>query len=972
LLTTLFPDAWMTEPLRINLRGLIYKAPKETAASLFAPSVTALHSASYVDALWAWNRDHNRSVYVAPGLRRGPEGKKTGVAGITALWADLDAKDFLHLDGLLSPAQRVEGKRLAWTRLRARLPAPLQPSLVIDSGGGLQCWWLLREAAWVGDDYAVETLEGYLQGLAGELNGDPSVTHLAALMRLPGFANRKYPDGPIATIVEGDLTRRFNPRDFDDYRIDIPPAVPRADDTPATLLGPLTPVLATCAFLQWCKDHPADVREPLWYSMLSNLVRLEGGRAAAHAFSRSHPGYSAQETDAKLDQAFAAPGPTGCQKIQKLGFHGCPVDGHGVHAPAWLAWPEKERRARETAHAEDAAPPMTDDAPEPGSTSDPKDTAPPPTWPTPQPVTTARPSVEPFDVAALMPASFAPWVQDVAERIQCPPDFVAITVMSAAGSVIGRQVVVRPKRYDDWEVVPNLWGLAVGPPGIMKSPAIKEGLRPLRRLIAAEMARYQDAMRDARFIRMKRDAQEERRKKALKAALDQAQGDEQTPEVLRVRDELRAPHEPLPRERPYLTNDATVEKVGVLLNENPNGFLVFRDELAGLIQTMDREGHQNDRAFYEECWNGTGSYRVDRIERGTLYVEAACLSLLGGLQPARLETYLREWERRGLDDGFIQRFQLLVYPDVGTFRRVDRWPESSARETAVAAFRLLDRLDLRHLQAKTDGDHLPWLNFDDAAQGRFDDWYATLQTQLRDETWPVVLRQHFAKYSSLVPALALVDHLVAGGTGSIPASAVTRALRWVPYLASHARRVYATLTDRARGAAATLAQRLSRAAPPFPDPFTLRWVYRHAWTGLTERNDVEPAVQRLVDLGWLREVGVATTDTGGRPTFAFAINPAIRAAGFVSFVSDSPEDFTDHRVGSVSFDSPSGGPLLQNTDGMEWNGELLAPRARVGTLAKNPEVVPQTYCQNCHNPLAACACDGQDLPGWVTGAEPDP
>ncbi len=96
--------------------------------------------------------------------------------------------------------------------------------------------------------------------------------------------------------------------------------------------------------------------------------------------------------------------------------------------------------------------------------------------------------------------------------------------MVAAGSVIGRQCGVRPKRYDDWEVVANLWGLAIGPPGIMKTPAIKEGLRPLRRLIAAEMERYRIAMRDARFIRMKREAREKRLKKLLEEALETAQG----------------------------------------------------------------------------------------------------------------------------------------------------------------------------------------------------------------------------------------------------------------------------------------------------------------------------------------------------------------------------------------------------------------------------------------------------------------
>ena len=50
--------------------------------------------------------------------------------------------------------------------------------------------------------------------------------------------------------------------------------------------------------------------------------------------------------------------------------------------------------------------------------------------------------------------------------------------------------------------------------------------------------------------------------------------------------------------------------------------------------------------------------------------EAACVSLLGGIQPRPLAAYLRETFGRGKDDGLIQRFQLLVYPDVAATWRI--------------------------------------------------------------------------------------------------------------------------------------------------------------------------------------------------------------------------------------------------------------------------------------------------------------
>src|SRR5437870_11584161 len=99
-------------------------------------------------------------------------------------------------------------------------------------------------------------------------------------------------------------------------------------------------------------------------------------------------------------------------------------------------------------------------------------------WPEPQPGPRGRPPV-PALPGALLPEALAPWVVDVAERVQCPPDFVAVGVLVAAAAVIARKVAIRPKRQDDWAVVADLWGLAVGPPGLSESPAPAEALRPV-------------------------------------------------------------------------------------------------------------------------------------------------------------------------------------------------------------------------------------------------------------------------------------------------------------------------------------------------------------------------------------------------------------------------------------------------------------------------------------------------------------
>jgi hypothetical protein len=49
-----------------------------------------------------------------------------------------------------------------------------------------------------------------------------------------------------------------------------------------------------------------------------------------------------------------------------------------------------------------------------------------------------------------------------------------------------------------------------------------------------------------------------------------------------------------------VVNDSSVEKLGELLNENPNGLTLVRDELSGWLGKLSKEEFQSERAFYLE------------------------------------------------------------------------------------------------------------------------------------------------------------------------------------------------------------------------------------------------------------------------------------------------------------------------------------------------------------------------------------
>jgi putative DNA primase/helicase len=442
----------------------------------------------------------------------------------------------------------------------------------------------------------------------------------------------------------------------------------------------------------------------------------------------------------------------------------------------------------------------------------------------------------------------------------------AEAVQALAGAV-GKKVGIRPKRQDDWLVVPNLWGAVIGRPGIMKSPAIGQPYKFLYRLQSEAQRRHEQELREYDEQCLIAEVRKKQKRKAIEDAVSKKKDPFQAAKQFAI-DE---PEEPTPQR--YVVNDSTVEKLGVLLNQNPNGLTVFRDELMGLLRQLDKEGQEGARAFYLEAWDGLGTYTYDRIIRGTLNIDSVTLSIMGGIQPGRLLDYLGGALKGGADDdGLLQRFQMMVYPDVARgWRNVDRWPDSVAKEMAWEVFQRLDALDPAAVGAAADdgGDGVPFLRFAPDAQDLFDGWRAGLEAKVRSGDEHPALESHLAKYRSLVPSLALLTHLADGARGPVGAAATRRAIGWAAYLESHARRVYGIALNSASVAGKALAKCIAKGE--LTDGFTLRELYRKHWAGLSEKPAVEQAVDLLLDLGWLKEEVMVT---GGRTKTCYRINPA--------------------------------------------------------------------------------------------------
>ncbi len=488
-------------------------------------------------------------------------------------------------------------------------------------------------------------------------------------------------------------------------------------------------------------------------------------------------------------------------------------------------------------------------------------------WAPPKPLPDGLLSVDPFSFD-FVPPSIAPWVEDICDRMQCPPDFVAVSAITALGAVLGRKIAIRPQRYTDWFEVPNFWAAIIGRPGVMKSPAMNEALKPLKRLeLEADKANAEAIKlhrREAEMRKLRKDAEKKKLKDSLKKNPDLI-----LPEDWEALDEDAT--DP-PKAQRYIVNDTTYEALGEILADNPNGVLAFRDELVSLLKTLDREDNAAARGFFLSAWNGTGSYKFDRIMRGRTSIEAACLSLLGSTQPGRIAGYLSRAISGGEgDDGLVQRFGLLVWPDqVKEWRNVDRVPNTEARAAVWDTFKRLNDLKWKDAGAVQDEfDPLPFLRFSYEAQEAFDAWRADLERRLRSDELHAAVESHLAKYRKLVPALSLLNHLVDGQRGPIAMESLDRACRFAAYLETHARRAYAAGTQNDVVIGNAIMERIWRGA--LADGFTARDITERDWSNLKDPEQVKAALDLLVDHRWLAQ---HKANTHGRPRLVYYVNPA--------------------------------------------------------------------------------------------------
>ena len=707
------------------------KAPGKTEAATFLPDQRAEMRA------WIDKHQGKYNIYTSVNRARADAPKnirlrKEHIGHIQAIVADIDAtKVDVHAGG--DPSGENFGRERARLQIVAQELAddPIcPPTLMVDSGGGLQLWWQLA-AIMPATAANVALVEGIGRTLAKNYSGD-SVFDIARIMRVPGTINIptaiKSAQGrtPALAAVLGEQSSA------ETYALEklaewAPPTPEKANPKDR----PKSPIDWDAVEAQIYEDLPAELREKFeaYCAERPQVGALWNGAPWPRQSDLSPSGFVFALADAlRRSGTFTA-----TEFAQLVAVWDQRSVQHADEFERYVsrAWNRNRAPLGGQDFEDESKAPSSKRTEMPGSTAQQIE------WAEPADLWAARFEAVDLPVGAV-PHVIECVAHDQARRLGVEAGACAAALLTSIGSLVpaGNQMQMR-QRDPDWKVKPILWTALIGEPGTNKSGIFKYATDPVDRVESKWARQYAIERRD---YERQNAAKQPTAKTAVKA--NEANAALEPPPSNSPEDWLEAAREPAMRRK--VVQDATTEQLSVILSQNKDGLLFKMDELSGFFGSMDlyRNRGGKDRPFWLQAKDG-GVSIVDRRSHGTLRAENTAISVLGGIQPAKIRAL-----GAGLaEDGTLQRFLPI------TVKKLGRGEDVEANKAYAAT---LDQI----AEALVDSEREGVFKFSPEGDRELSALYDFQEPEMKRPGASPAFRQWLEKMPNEFGRLALVFHFI--------------------------------------------------------------------------------------------------------------------------------------------------------------------------------------------------------------------
>ncbi len=457
----------------------------------------------------------------------------------------------------------------------------------------------------------------------------------------------------------------------------------------------------------------------------------------------------------------------------------------------------------------------------------------------------------------MLPEPMANLVTEISWAMNCAPDLAGVALLALAGGAIAN---ARHLAITETHVVsPCLYAVVVAPPGMAKSPPLRLLRRPF-------------------------DLHESEHRREWKGELERWKTAED-----------KANRGPKPTLKRCQVSNTTTESLKILLDENPRGLLMIRNELSGLIAGLNQyKSGGDDRQFYLDLWDGTpiiDDRKSDRTRDGApVFVLDAFCTIYGTIQPDIIARMRHDPGRRrsAINDGFLDRFLFSFPADRRAVGEQWRSVSSKARAAWDDAVRELISLKMRDESGKPPRP--VQLKLDKEGRSAWQRFTEKIANEMNAESFPPHLRGPWAKLRSYGARLALILRCLrwacckqtarCDDLSEVDGDSMEAAERLIHYFESHARKVYAALdADPRHREGKRVIRWLANSLNSLKSLKGFRVVSKselHAgvWGGSKDVDEASDIIALLVRYGWLRPVIEEDRKGPGRkPSPQYEVHP---------------------------------------------------------------------------------------------------
>lgn len=500
---------------------------------------------------------------------------------------------------------------------------------------------------------------------------------------------------------------------------------------------------------------------------------------------------------------------------------------------------------------------------------------------------------QPHMTEDMLPPILTNWIKYASASTESCIDVVASSLIIVLGSIIGRKACIYPRAdNNEYILAANLWGVVVGLPGFRKTPPIEmafQAIEHLEHLLNSENdSEERDYQASAEMVTA---ILEDVVKNELKRMIKNLNSCTNVSEQEKIKAHERAiekfvtEHSSILKNQKFLkqyrTTDVTIQKIHVILAKNPQGILLFRDELSGWFKEMEGPNRLGEREYYLQTWNGNSSYKMDRIGRGMVKADALCLSIIGTIQPAKLAPHLSYAKNQG-GDGLLQRFQLITMARSYNGEIEDLFDlknKSACVQAIKSMYAIAEKLDKIPLPEKRDGKFIRnenALRFNIEGQLMMDKWLKDLRTRSNDNDLQENFRAFLCKFECVAPKLSLIFSLIdkkeyLDDKGNINVACANLAIKWSNYFEKSAALLYNAYAPVGLTAAEALLNKIK--SGDIKDCMRIRDISRKEWSGLREKSSLEKGIMLLEEKGHVKK---EIQNDMGNQSFVLRLHPTYR------------------------------------------------------------------------------------------------